>query len=108
MKIQVSPNQPNPGPLLTDPTNFRELSVVISGDSTEADVPKVLATLGRLEGDDHVFVDQALLITLAGPLADDPEWRRSFDGMIAYASSHGWVADDGAVRVHVESATPSA
>jgi hypothetical protein len=107
LKIQVDPNQSNPEPTLADPANFRELSVVISGDSTEADVPKVLGTLGRLDGDDHVFVDQALLITLAGPHADDPEWRQSFDGMIAYAASHGWVADDGAVRVHVESA-PSA
>jgi hypothetical protein len=108
LKIQVDPNQANPEPELADPTNFRELSVVISGDSADVDVPEVLATLGRLEADDHVFVDQALLIRLAGPLADDPEWRRSFDGMIAYASSHGWVAEDGAVRVHVESPAPSA
>ena len=108
MKLHIDPNQPSSEPTLADPTNFRELSVVVSGDSTETNLSEVLATLGHLEGDDHVFVDQALLIRLAGPLADDPEWCQSFDGMIAYASSHGWVADDGAVRVHVESATSSA
>ena len=108
MKIQIDPGQPNPEPILADPTNFRELSIVVSGDSAAASVPEALATIGRLEGKDHVFVDQALLIRLAGPLADDPDWRQSFDGMIGYASAHGWVADDGAVRVHVESATPAA
>lgn len=104
MRIHIDPDQARPEPTLLDPRNFRELSIVMPGDPTAANVPEALATIGRLEGDDHVFVDQALLVRLAGSLADDPDWRQSFDGMIAYASSHGWVADDGAVRVHVESA----
>lgn len=108
MRIHVDPDESRPQPTLADPTNFRELSIVVPGSATATGVTDALATIGRLEGDDHVFVDQALLIKLAGPLADDPEWRRSFDGMIAYASSHGWVADDGAVRVHVEPAPQSA
>jgi hypothetical protein len=107
MEIHINPNQPTPEPKLADPTNFRELSIVVP-DATAPGVPDALATIGRLEDDDHVFVDQALLVRLAGPLVDDPEWCQSFDGMIAYASSRGWVADDGAVRVHVESATSSA
>jgi len=106
MRIQIDPNQSTPEPSLADPANFRELSIVVAGDANAANVPDALASLGRLEGDDHVFVDQALLIKLAGPLGDDPEWQESFKGMIAYAASHGWVAEDGAVRVHVESATP--
>jgi hypothetical protein len=101
MKIHLDPGQPRPEPRLIDPTNFRELSIVVS-DPTAAGVPEALATIGRVEGDDHVFVDQSLLIELAGPLGDDADWRSSFDGMIAYAESHGWVAEDGAVRVHVE------
>jgi hypothetical protein len=106
MRIQIDPEQSNPEPELADPTNFRELSIVVP-DATAPGVPDALAKIGRLEGDNHVFVDQALLVRLAGPLVDDPEWCQSFDGMIAYAASHGWIADDGAVRVHVESATLS-
>lgn len=105
MQIHIDPRQPSPEPSLVDPTNFRELSIVVP-DMTAQGVPDALARLGRLEGGDHVFVDQTLIVRLAGPLADEAEWCESFDGMIAYASSHGWVADDGTVRVHVESATP--
>jgi len=108
MRIQIDPDQSKPEPTLADPTNFRELSIVVPGDPTATNVPEALATIGRLDGADHVFVDQALLIKLAGSLADDPDWRQSFDGMLAYASSHGWIAEDGAVRVHVESQTSSA
>lgn len=102
MRIHVDPAQPQPEFRLTDPENFRELSIVVPGGAAADGAPDALGKLGRLEGSDHVFVDQALLIKLAGPLADDPEWRTSFDGMIAFAASHGWIADDGAVRVHVE------
>jgi hypothetical protein len=57
---------------------------------------KVTVRVGK-----HVYVPIAELLRLAGPHADDPEWRRAFDAMIAYAGEHGWVRD-GAVRAHVE------
>ena len=102
MKIHVDPGEPQAQPRLADPENFRELSIVAPGGAAATGAPEALAKLGRLEGSDHVFVDQALLIRLAGPLGNDPEWRNSFDAMIEFAASHGWLADDGAVRVHVE------
>src|ERR1700722_1142413 len=73
MRIQIDPEQSNPEPKLADPTNFRELAIVVP-DATAPGVPDALATIGRLGQDDHVFVDQALLVRLAGPLVDDPEW----------------------------------
>src|ERR1700722_11419454 len=65
MRIQIDPEQSNPEPKLPD--------------ATAPGVPDALATIGRLGQDDHVFVDQALLVRLAGPLVDDPEWCQSFD-----------------------------
>lgn len=102
MKIHIDPQRPDAEPELADPENFRELSIVAPGGPAGAGVPEALAKLGRLEGDDHVFVDQERLIELAGARGRDPDWRKSFDGMIGFAQSHGWLADDGAVRVHVE------
>ena len=102
MNIHVDPGQPQAQPRLADPENFRELSIVAPGGAAATGVPEALAKLGRLDGSDHVFVEQALLIRLAGPLGNDPEWSKSFHAMIEFAASHGWLADDGAVRVHVE------
>lgn len=51
---------------------------------------------------EHVWVSREELIRLAGEHARDTEWQARLDGMLAYAASHGWVNDKGAVRVHVE------
>jgi hypothetical protein len=32
----------------------------------------------------------------------DPGWEARFGGMLEYAAGKGWIADDGAVRAHVE------
>ncbi|MGP0108959.1 MAG: hypothetical protein ACLPR9_08865 [Acidimicrobiales bacterium] len=32
----------------------------------------------------------------------DPGWEAGFGGMLEYAAGKGWIADDGAVRAHVE------
>jgi hypothetical protein len=58
---------------------------------------KVVA--GRPE---HAYVTRDALRSLAGDRADDPAWQEQLEGMLAYASSKGWVRDDGAVRAHVE------
>ena len=50
MKIHIDPNQPTPEPRLADPTNFRELSIVVP-DATAPGVSGALAAIGRLEGD---------------------------------------------------------
>jgi hypothetical protein len=52
--------------------------------------------------DEHVTIAVGTLRDLAGDTARDPEWAQGFAGMIAYATSKGWVDDAGAVRMHVE------
>ena len=58
----------------------------------------------RWVDDDHVAVAPEVLLALAGPRAADPAWRTGFDRMVAYATSRGWVDDQGHLRVHVEPA----
>jgi len=53
---------------------------------------------------DHAWVGREALTQLAGPKADDPEWREGLDKMLAYADSKGWTNDAGAIRAHVEPA----
>ncbi len=71
----------------------------------EADAALRSAGLGRLEGDDTGYLDIAALRAAAEPHARAENWAGGWDGMIGYARSKGWVADDGAsLQVHVESA----
>jgi hypothetical protein len=51
---------------------------------------------------EHGFVAIDELKRLAGDRAGDPVWMESLDRMLEYASAHGWLRDDGAVRAHVE------
>lgn len=94
MRIEVTGD----GTTLRDPDDFKGFSVRVVGDdpATEA-----LGKLGRAD-DDHVFVDPAVLLRLAGERAGEAEWRQSYDEMVAFAVKHGWVDDDGFIRAHVE------
>lgn len=89
------------GTALLEPHNFRALHLQTDG-SEEATA--AIAGLGRLADDEHVFIPTETLVTLAGPAAAGPDWRSGFDAMIAYAAKHGWVDDQGAVRLHIERA----
>jgi hypothetical protein len=50
---------------------------------------------------EHARVPVEFLEGLAGDRAADPEWRRGFEGMLAYARQHGWLDETG-VRTHIE------
>lgn len=84
---------------LDDAANLQALSVELRACSpTEA--AELLGELGHLE-DEHVWLDIARLRTLS-PLGLDPEWIAGFDGVMAYATSKGWVDDAGTrVRAHI-------
>jgi hypothetical protein len=92
MKILIAPDAPA---TLADPDDFRSFAV-------EATRGAALGAAGRPEGDAHVFVDPAALRALPGARAEDPEWSRALDGMLAYAASKGWTDAAGHVRAHVE------
>lgn len=66
----------------------------------EADVFTELKVVVREA--EHAFIDPEALRHLAGAQAHDAGWRESFDGMVSYAESKGWVGADGTLRAHVE------
>ena len=86
----------------------------------EADVLTALAvrvrasagdvSIGRFgaldESGTHAWLDPTVLrheASLSIPEADRQAWFGRFDGMIAYATSKGWMSPDGsAVRAHIE------
>ena len=83
MRIEISLATVPPSVTLHEPDDFRAFSVV---------VPEV----------EHAWVDPAQVIALAAAGGAGAEWRGSFDGMVEYARSRGWVRDDGAIRAHLE------
>ena len=88
---------------LEDAGNFREFYVVIDGDVAAA----VAASGGRAaasERDNHLWIDIALVLELAGDAAD-AEWQDQFNGMLAYANSKGWI-DETANRVEAHIQLP--
>jgi hypothetical protein len=86
------------GIALGDPDDFKAFSVRVLG----AGSPAALEDLGRLADDDHVYVDPAVLLRLAGERAEEAGWRESLDEMIAFAADHGWVDEHGFIRAHVD------
>jgi len=91
MVIRVTPT----GATVEDADNLRQLHVEASGvDDATAATAIEEAGLGTLDGD-HAWLDVAALRARG-----TDEWRASFDDMIAYATTKGWVDGD-RVRAHV-------
>jgi hypothetical protein len=81
--IEIDLGTVPPSVVLEEPENFTAFKVVVR----EAE---------------HVWVDPEQLAVLAGDLAGTADWRTSLQGMVRYASSKGWIREDGAIRAHVE------
>lgn len=102
MYVEVNATAEGTGFALREPDDFKSFKVVSHGVATE-DRARALDGVGRLEDSDHAYLSIPSVLELAGARADDPEWRASFDGMVTYASSKGWLdADGGAIRAHWE------
>jgi cytochrome c556 len=78
-----------------------------------ADLAPALGDLGTPDpAGEHVWLDIAAFKAAAAatlPAAEQAEWAKGFDGMIAYATSKGWTNAAGAadtpataVRAHIE------
>lgn len=102
MQIYVAPAGDEILATLTDPQDFRGFAVGLAPSVTPEQVAAVASQLGSLEGDDHVFVSKAALTKLAGSLGQDRDWQSSLAQMVAYATSKGWVDDQGRIRAHIE------
>ena len=85
---------------LQEPADFKAFKIVTLGEAESLD--RALEPLGTCSESDHAYLTPDAVAALAGPLAEDEDWRRSFDRMIGYAVDHGWSDDSGRIRAHIE------
>lgn len=99
MELEVDLRRVPVGARLLDPDDFKSFRVVLvdaAGPSAEELAPAGIARL-----DEHAWVRIDDLRRLAGDAAT-PAWEESFQSMLEFARSKGWVDDElGAVRGHV-------
>ena len=105
IEISLSRSRPGPGTVaLREPDDFRSLKVVVHDESGTRDgLDEALAQVGRLAADGDAILRIDALRRLAHERARSTEWSESFDAMVQYAYSRGWMADDGAaLQAHCE------
>ncbi len=85
-------------PRLEDADNFRAFKVVCPANLI--DQRTVLGAVGRFDEAGYLWVASAWLEKYSPP---DAGWRKSFDAMVTYAATRGWVDDVGSIRAHIES-----
>ena len=88
------------GVRLLDPDDFGQFKVTALDRSVVATGVPAFGRAG--DDEDHVFVEPDALRALAGARASDPVWAASFEQMVAFAATHGWISEDGAIRAHLE------
>ena len=93
---------------LREPDDFRSLKVVVHDESEPGiGLEGVLAPVGRLGWGATRSCAIDALKDLARERARSAEWIESFDAMVEYARSRGWLADDGsALQAHCERCDP--
>lgn len=86
---------------LDDADTFTAFSVQAPAHDATA-IAAAFGTDGEMRDDDHVWISIARLHAL-GDEHGGEGWREGCDGMIAFATSKGWVDEaKGLVRAHVE------
>lgn len=90
---------------LDDPAGFTAFDI-LAADPAQA---SVLAALGpdgsAATEDDHVFVSVDAVRRWAGDALGgiDDGWESGFGAMVGYATSKGWMSDDGSsIKAHIE------
>jgi hypothetical protein len=85
---------------LTEPSEFRGFKVVAA---PEVDIDEALRRneAGRSSGDAQVLISVSWLLEQVSELANHAEWRSSFQAMVSYAESRGWLQDH-QIAAHVE------
>jgi|SRR5580704_14773770 hypothetical protein len=82
--------------------DLKRFSVRATERADPEELSRALGSFGQLATDDHAWINIDALRAESGH-ADDLEWAAGFDGMIAYATSKGWVDESGErVRAHLE------
>ncbi|MGK0741303.1 hypothetical protein ACSHWG_05405 [Leucobacter sp. Z1108] len=102
MKIVVNSAAESTPIQLLDPENFREFSVILASSEPIEALNDHIQSIGRLEGEGHLFVDKNALIELAGNLGTSAAWLENLEAMTTFAESKGWTDASGAIRAHIE------
>ena len=103
---------------MRDADNFRQFSVVAipqwDGDGEDNGALGAIAAalsvhdIGSVDPSGDVLVSVEAVTRLAAESAAatgvplGPGWATGFAGMLEYAATKGWIADDGSIRAHVE------
>ncbi len=86
---------------LDDADTFTAFSAHAPGRDAPA-IAAAFGTDGEMRDDDHVWISIARLHEL-GEVHGSDGWREGCDGMIAFATSKGWVDEaKGLVRAHID------
>ncbi|HEX4107520.1 MAG TPA: hypothetical protein VHX88_05265 [Solirubrobacteraceae bacterium] len=94
---------PSAAPVLHEPDEFRSLKVVVRGE--KGSLAEAIAPVGWLDPGGDAFLSVDALRRLAGPRVRDASWNASFEAMLEYARSKGWVdPSGGALQAHCEPA----
>jgi hypothetical protein len=90
--------------VLRDPDDFGSLKVVVRDSGAgPAALHVALEGIGWLDARGNAMLHTTALRDMATSLGRDGDWAQSFDRMVEYAASHGWVALGGsALRAHCE------
>jgi hypothetical protein len=86
---------------LREPDDFKAFKLVRRG---EGDLATAIADVGRARDEHHAYLRPDAVRALAGALGHDARWQEGFAAMLDFAGKHGWIADDGSVRAHIEQA----
>jgi flavin reductase (DIM6/NTAB) family NADH-FMN oxidoreductase RutF len=90
---------------LMEPDVFQRLDILADPQSPQS-LEQAISRIGRRADDSHVWLAPAVLRFLCTS-ARDTHWESSFQKMLAYAASRGWVHEDGHVRAHLVTSTPA-
>jgi hypothetical protein len=90
---------------IEEPDDCRRLHVATDLPPADVDAALRFAGIGRLAETGDALLDVAELHSRARAVATAESWDADWTAMIGYATTKGWVGDDGrTVTAHVESA----
>lgn len=85
---------------LEQPEDTKRFHVQAAGGLPDDAIRASLSSFGTFDGTHAWISPDALRAAAAGRVGAD--WARSFEAMVGYATSKGWVNVDGHLRAHLE------
>jgi hypothetical protein len=106
MYVEVNLGQDPAVTALHEPEDFKAFKLTTLGSGETGALDRALGALGSVDDyGSHAWLKLDGVRALAGELANSASWSESFEGMVAYAASKGWLSPDGdAIRAHIEPA----